>query len=186
MKWFRFVAVVLPLMLLGACSTPQAAPGPMPGAYPMGGPTFHLDVAEITIQRVAAPGAGTAIDMTDAVDSWLRRHLVPVGRSGRVQATINDAAIRESVLRRTAPGGTSFVRTRQFDGLIDVRLDATDRSTQRVGFAAGSASRSQAVPDDMAPADSGAVAAGMADALMADFQASLGADLQRRLGRFLR
>lgn len=186
MTWLRFVTVVLPLLALGACATPQAAPGPMPGTYPAGGEIFHLDVAQVDIQRVAAPGAGTAVDMTDAVDSWLRGHLVAVGRSGRVQATINDAGIRETVLRRTAPGGTSFERTRQFDGLIDVRLDATDRSTQRVGFAAGSASRTQAVAADMAPADREAAAVGMADALMADFQAALAADLRRRLGSFLR
>ena len=76
MTWLRFVTGVLPLLLLGACSTPQAAPGSLPGGYPVGGETFHLDVAQIDILRVTAPEAGNAVDMTDAVDSWLRRHLV--------------------------------------------------------------------------------------------------------------
>ena len=102
MKWLRLIAVMFPILLLGACATPQAAPAPTPVAYPDGGQTFHLDVAQIEILRVTSPEAGNAIDMTDAVDSWLRRHLVAVGTSGRVQATINNAASGAALLWNSA------------------------------------------------------------------------------------
>lgn len=156
--------------------------GPM---QPVTGDVLRLDVAQIEIYRPAAE-PGTVIDMAGAVETWLREHLVAVGASGRVRASINNAAVRESVMRRTARGGLSFDRIRQYDGMVHVRLDATDRSTQRAGFAGGSASRSQTVQADIPVSEQQRVASEMADALMADFSYSLSADVRQRLARFLR
>jgi len=185
MKIPRLAFVMVALAVLAGCAAPAATPA-YQAQPPAGGEVFRLDVAEVLVTRATVADRTAAIDMTDAVDAWLRRHLVPVGASGRVEAVINNAAVREAILRRTAPGGTSFERIRQFDGLVDVRLDAIDRTTQRVGFAAGSGSRGQAVPFDTPQRDLEVLANGMADALMIDLQQSLGADIRRRMGRFVR
>jgi len=169
---------------LAGCASQAAAPvqGPI---QPVVGDVFHLDVAQIEIFRPAAE-PGTVIDMSTAVENWLRKHLVAVGTSGRIRAGINNAAVRESVMRRTAPGGTSFNRVRQYDGMVHVRIDATNRSTGQAGFAGGSASRSQTVAADIQVAQQHQVASDMADALMRDFSYSLSADVRQRLAKFLR
>jgi len=178
------IAVLLSLAFLAGCASQAALPtqGPM---QPVAGDVFRLDVAQIEIFRPAAE-PGTVIDMSAAVEAWLREHLVAVGATGRIRAGINNAAVRQSVVRRTAPGGTSFQRNRQYDGMIHVRIDATDRSTQRAGFAGGSASRSQTVAADISVSRQQQVASDLADALMRDFSVSLSADVRQRLAKFLR
>jgi hypothetical protein len=177
---------LLSLVVLAGCAAPAAMPPPQQQLPPLGGPVYRLDVATVEIFRPAAQPAGTVIDMSSAVEQWLRDHLVAVGTSGRVRASINDAAVRQSVMRRTAPGGTSFQRVRQYDGMVHVRIDATDRSTQRAAFAGGSASRSQAADANIPADQQQRMASDMADALMLDFEASLSAEVYRRLGAFLR
>lgn len=186
MKLPHKIVAVLSLAVLAGCAAPAATPvGPMPHPVVAGGRVFHVDVAEVQVSGPAAQ-PGTVVDLSGAVADWLRAHLVPVGTSGRIQANINNAEVRESVMRRTAPGGLSFERVHQFDGMIHVRLDATDRARQRAAFAGGEASRSRTVSDDMPAGQRAQVATGMADALMQDFAASLDADVSRRLVRFLR
>lgn len=183
MKLAHKIVAVLSLAILAGCAAPAATVGPMPQPA-VGGTVFHVDVADVQVNGPAAQ-PGTVVDMSTAVADWLRAHLIPVGSSGQIRANINNAEIRESVMRRTAPGGLSFERVHQFDGMIHVRLDATDRSPPRAAFAGGQASGSQAVSDAV-PADQRAqVATSLADRLMADFAASLDADVRRRLGRFL-
>ncbi|MBL6929140.1 MAG: hypothetical protein ISR44_08185 [Rhodospirillales bacterium] len=184
MRLLGKIAVLLSLGFLAGCASQAAIPvqGPI---QPVAGDVIRLDVAQIEIFRPAAE-PGTVIDMSSAVEAWLREHLVAVGASGRIRAGINNAAVRQSVMRRTAPGGTSFERIRQYDGMIHVRIDATDRSTQRAGFAGGSASRSQIVAAEIPVAQQQQVASDMADALMTDFSYSLSADVRQRLAKFLR
>lgn len=183
MKLPRSVFALLSLVALAGCAAPAAVP-PQTG-YPVGGEVFRLDVAEVEINRPAAMPAGTVIDMSNAVESWLREHLVAVGTSGRIRANINDAAVRESVIQRTARGGLSFDRTYQYDGMVDVRIDATDRSTQRAAFAGANASRSGALPSGASPDQRNQAASEVADGVMWDFEAGLSAEIRRRLARFL-
>ena len=184
MRLARSFIAFISLVALAGCAAPAAVPPQ--SDYPVGGEVFHLDVAQIEINRPSVLPAGAAIDMSGAVEAWLREHLVAVGTSGRIRANINDAAVRESVVNRTARGGLSFDRTYQYDGMVDVRIDATDRQTQRAAFAGASASRSGTLHGGATPDQRHQTASEVADGVMWDFEEGLSDDIRRRLARFLR
>ncbi len=178
------VIALLALVFLAGCAAPAAVPPQ--SNYPAGGEVFRLDVAQVEIYRPTAMPAGTAVDMSHAVETWLRDHLVAVGSSGRIRASINDAAVRETVVNRTARGGLSFDRSYQYDGMVDVRIDATDRSTQRAAFAGANAARSSTLSSGASPDQRAQAASEVADGVMWDLEAKLSAEIRRRLARFLR
>lgn len=171
------------LALLTACASPASEPPPWsPGSsYPGPGNVVQLDVANIEVYPVAASTPDAALDLRGAVADWARNYLVPVGPSGRARVYINDAVVRERVLR-TATSGT----VRQYDGLVHVRIDVTDRETQSAGFAGASASRSESMPYDLDPWERDRRLTAMADAMLIDLEGRLRSDIQTRLGRFLR
>ena len=171
------------LALLSACASPasEAPPWPPGPSYPGAENVVQLDVANIEVYPVAAVDPNAALDLRDAVADWARSYLVPVGPSGRARIYINDAVVRERVLR-TAASGT----VRQYDGLVHVRIDVTDRGTQSVGFAGASASRSEVMPYDLDPWERDRRLTAMADAMLIDLEERLTSDIQTRLGRFIR
>lgn len=181
----RHLKVLGTLILLSACASPASEPPPWtpgPGpSYPGPGNVVQLEVANIEVYPVAAADPNAALDLRDAVADWARSYLVPVGPSGRARVYINDAVVHERVLR-TARSGT----VRQYDGLIHVRVDVTDRGTQSAGFAGASASRSETAPYDLDPYERDRFLTRMADAMLLDLEQRLTSDIQTRLGRFIR
>ena len=180
-----FGALAIPAFL-AACAAPQAGPAPQPQPVIPAAQYFNVDVASVEIQHYGAPAPGTTVDLRGTIDAWAREHLHPVGASGRLRVIVNDAAIRESVYRRTAPGGTGFERLRQFDGLIDLKLEATDIRTQRSGFSGASASRTDVLPATADPYTIDSLTQRMTQALLLDLRDSVEASLQSRLSRFIR
>lgn len=186
-KIFRVLAAIAVPALLGACAAAPAATTPaytQPG--PMVGEVFALDVAEVGIVQAGGAEAGTVVDLRATVDDWARRHLRPEGASGRMTVSVNNAAIRESVYRRTAPGGTSFERIRQYDGLVDLKFDGTDIRTQRSGFAGATVSRTDSLPYSATQFEIQNLTARMTDAMLRDLLAAVESSLHARMGRFVK
>jgi hypothetical protein len=146
---------------------------------------IELDAAEIEVHVVPAPNR-TAVDLRGAVRAWIDDHLRPLGATGRVRVSVNNAEILESAVSRTGYGGTSFERTRQFDGIVDVRLQATDRTARRAGFADATAMRTETAPADVDAYARQRLVEGMTDALLNDMHAQLQAEIPRRMADFVR
>ena len=185
-KVLRLLAALAVPALLAACASAPASTLPSSPQPVMSGEVFDLDVAEVTVLQAGAPESGTVVDLRATVDDWARRHLRPAGASGRIKVSVNNASIRESIYRRTAPGGTSFERIRQFDGLVDLKFDATDIRTQRSGFAGATVSRTDSLPYSASSAEIDHLTARLTDAMLRDLLSAVEASLHARLGRFVK
>lgn len=66
-----------------------------------------------------------------------------VGSRGKARVVVGNAVVQESIKRKIAGGGLGFERFRHYQGVIDLRIDVTDISTQRFGFPAATASHAE-------------------------------------------
>ena len=186
MKPLRATVLVVLLGALAACTTPAAAPPPPHPVVTPRGEIFLLDVAEVEVVQPPPAAMNEPVDMVGIVADWCRQRLRPVGASGKAKVTIHNALIRESFVRTPIPGALTFQRLRKFDGRLDVHMDVTNRSTQRFGFADGSAARSRTAPQDIDEGERQRIWYDMAQDMLDDLNVALESSVRQRLRWLLR
>lgn len=195
MNALRGATLLFFTVVLGACAASEASRPPVSsgsGSFvtPLYGPPHQLDVADVTVvRRYAEPRQGHRdlypMDLGDAVDRWAADQLRAVGRTGRARVYVENAQITEHFRRESKPRSMTFDRFRQYDGILHVRIEVTDTSTQRVGFANGHAQRTATAGENASRSARETIGWRMSEDLLNDLDAVLDANIERHLGNFL-
>jgi hypothetical protein len=192
MRCLRSFGVFFSLVLLAACETAPPPSGSTlpPASWPAYGEPFRLDVAEVLVEKNFPSAAGSQalypLDLTPAVEDWAVARLRAVGSHGKARVVVGNAIIQESIKRKIADGGLGFERFRHYQGVIEVRIDVTDISTQRFGFPAATASLRRTAPVDIDAARRRRIGEAMAADMLRRLDRALAAQIRERLAGFIR
>lgn len=87
---------------------------------------------------------------------------------------------------RSPAAALGFERFRHYQGVIDLRIDVTDISTQRFGFPAATASLRRTAPVDIDAARRRRIGEAMAADMLRQLDRALAAQIRERLAGFIR
>jgi hypothetical protein len=158
-------------------------------------PALRFAVDRVTVESAYRPaGAPPFVDHTlaltpeAAVRGYLEQKLQAVGGPGRLQAVIVDASVREEALE--TEGGVRGLLTDEasarLHGRLRVRVDRFDAAGAPAGSVSTAASRSRALPEDVAYAERQRIGYELVRDLVDDLATGLGANLRETFGDILR
>ncbi|MFQ5939211.1 MAG: hypothetical protein ACE5KL_03960 [Alphaproteobacteria bacterium] len=178
---------------LAACETPPPRPAFPELTWAHLAP-FSLDVAEIAVTSdYAPPLAAPHVEHLfptpplGAAERWAGDRLRAAGGEGRASVTITDARVIETRLEGSG-GLTGMFTTEQaerYDAAVEVVIEIRSDRGYLDGRVRARAERSLTVPEDLTLNEREQVWFELTEALMADLNAELEANIQEHFQRFL-
>jgi hypothetical protein len=179
--------------LLAACQNGPGRPTYPQLSYAHLAP-IRLNVADVQVERVyASPGTKPNVEQlfpvppADAAERWARERLAAAGADGVATVKILQASVVEVALPRTQGMRGAFTtdQTERYDGVLEVAVEVSSRTTGRRAMVSSRAQRSRTVPEDITLNEREKVWFEMTEALMNDLNASLERQIYDNLGPFV-
>jgi hypothetical protein len=185
MSILRALTAVLAVIGVAACETAAITPaGSDVPAYTF---TTKLDVANIsTVQAFDTstwrPAERMFADrLVSAVGAWSNSRLKAVGSAGAAKVIVQNASVGEQVQRQQT-GPTSMAPVTVYDGVLEVKVEAADRRSGRVGTAEATVRRQQSVPGTVTPEQRDQIWSDMARDMLNELDTKLPPQVKTRLG----
>ena len=188
----RALALLLLVGLAGCADSYQTF---QPAPLEFGGQPLRFAVGAVDVQSAYQPkGAPPFVDHTFALTpeaatrQLLEHRLQAAGGAGRLQAVILDAAVTEQSLETTT-GIKGYLTTEpaaRFEGRLRVRVDHLDDAGNIERSLSTAASRTRALPEDIAYAERQRLGHELVRDLVQDLDAGLTANLHETFADLLR
>jgi len=189
----RFVVAASVLALVTACETAPPAP-----VYPditfNHLPTINLAVSSVSVQQTyTAPLTDPNIEHSmpgaplDAAARWVTDRVRATGNNGTATFTLKEMSVKEVPLEKKTGvvGAFTTDQSERYDAVIEATVSITDPSRNAKGSAVARAERSITVAEDATLNERDQVLFGLAEKLMADFNAELERNIRANLSEWV-
>ena len=154
-KIAMFLAAVLTLLEISACSAPT--PPPAPSLSFTGSPTIQVNVAKIeTVEAYKSPFSAPNVEHlmpyspADAMAIWIKDRLRAIGHDKLLQITIVDASVKESDLPTTKgiKGLFTVDQNKRYDARLEVEMKIYGEGALSESSTSAFVTRSITIPEN--------------------------------------
>lgn len=190
----RALMVIGAALIAASCETTTQPP-----AFPQISyahlPAISLDVARIEVENRYRPPATAPnvehrfpVSLAATTLNWGQDRLRPVGAGGVARVVLRRASVVEVPLKRTkgVRGVFTTDQSERYDAVLDVMVEVLDATGSRRATVESTARRSRSVPENLSVNQRDTVWFEMTEALMADLNRSLEAQIRTHMKDWLR
>ena len=189
MRTFPLICLSL---LLSSCSSVQL-PEPVGLAYLQNKP-LHLNVGRVEVVKQYQSSSTPPhvenefpVPPTAMIQQWVQDRLLPVGKSGNVVVTIEDASVIEKPLKKTGGFRRMFTveQSEEYEAKMSVKIEIFDDFGNAKGFAYARAQGSRSVPENLTLGQRRKVWINMMEKIMNNLDDELDRNVRSYLGAYI-